>query len=143
MAQKSIEKLYEETLKEYHERYQTPTLHVITKKDDICDGRNTAAVYKRIKIDTIERMNNAMHQRRTTKRILRRVPYTIEPRKFYTVTEVKRFVDDLKSKAGRTIPDYERDVILRTITKGEPYETTFFIDETKELKGQLIWRDVR
>lgn len=138
-----MDKTIESTLKEYRERYQTPALQVITKKDDICDGRSVAAVYKRIKIDTIEQMNNAMHEMCTTKRILRRIPYTIPAQKFYTVRQVERFVDDLRSKAGRTIPDYEIRVILNNITNGEPYDTIFFVDDTKELKGQLIWRDVR
>ena len=52
-------------------------------------------------------------------------------------------MEDLKSKAGRTLEDDEIAIMLRTITKGEPYVMTFLADITEELKEQLKWRDIK
>ena len=121
---------------------EKPLLHIVTKRDDICDGRSVATVMKYYTVKPLKGMMCKDYEIYEG-RILKRIPYTIEPRKFYTITEIKYFVEDLKSKAGRDLTDDEIAVMLRTISKGEPYVMTFLVDVTEELKEQLKWRDIK
>lgn len=131
-----------ETLTSYEEMCNKKMLHIITTKHDICDGRGSATIMKYYKVKPVTEMMSKDYEIHDS-RVLKKTHYTVQPRKFYTVTEVRRFVDDLKSKAGRTLEDDEIAVMLRTITKGEPYTMTFLVDITEELKEQLKWRDIK
>lgn len=131
-----------ETLESYEQMCSKDLLHIITTKHDICDGRGSATIMKYYKVKPVTEMMSKDYEIHDS-RVLKKIPYTITPRKFYTVTEVKRFVEDLKSKAGRTLEDDEIAIMLRTITKGEPYVMTFLADITEELKEQLKWRDIK
>lgn len=67
----------------------------------------------------------------------------IPPRKFYSEDELRTYMAVLNKWAGRTIEDDEMRLLLRYITSGRHYQLVCLVDVTKQLKSELVWKDIK
>jgi len=122
----------------YDEEYKVKLPQVVTTEMDLtgdgCDG----AMMRRVRLtdkETMMRDGYDEHDRKTYEKY----NMTIQPRKFYSETQVENFMRYIRRLAGRTVEGDEMMLLLRTITRGRQYELTCLIDRTEELAGVTKW----
>lgn len=144
-----IIKLLEVTKRENDKEYKIPILNIVTSEIDESvklkgdeDGRrDRVTVMKYYHVRPKEYFEDGRHEEhkgKTYKKHIEKIP----PRKFYSETQVYNYASYLNKIAGRTITSDEMNLLLKTISRGEPYELTCLIDITDEIKGQTVWRTV-
>ena len=145
-----IQRIIERTQAEYNREYLTPILNIVASEidetSDRCDGRNRkpkkVTVMKYYTVRPKEYFTNERykeHKGKTYQRYVR----TLQPRKFYTATEVYDYAKYINKIAGRTLENDEMNLLLKTISRGRQYQLTCLIDRTEEFKGQTMWRDIK
>ena len=118
----------------YDKEYKVKLPQVVTSEID----KGGDAIMRRVRMtdkETMMRDGYDEHNRRTYEGY----NMTIQPRKFYSETEVRNFMRYIRRVAGRKIEGDEMMLLLRTITKGRQYELTCLIDRTEELAGVTKW----
>ena len=118
----------------YDKEYKVKLPQVVTSEID--KGGDT--IMRRVRMTDKERMMRDgydEHDRKTYESY----NMTIQPRKFYSETQVENFMRYIRRIAGRKIAGDEMMLLLRTITKGRQYELTCVIDRTEELKNMTKW----
>lgn len=123
---------------EYEKEYKVKLPQVVTTEIDLTDDGCGGAMMRRVRLtdkETMMRDGYDEHNRKTYERY----NITIQPRKFYSETQVKNFMKYIRRIAGRKIENDEMMLLLRTITKGGQYKLTCLIDRTEELAGVTKW----
>ena len=144
-----IIKLLEVTKRENDNEYKIPILNIVTSeidegvklKGDEDGRRDRVTVMKYYHVRPKEYFEDGRHEEhngKTYKKHIEKIP----PRKFYSKTQVYNYASYLNKIAGRTITSDEMNLLLKTISRGEPYKLTCLIDITDEVKGQTVWRTV-
>ena len=124
--------------KSYDEEYKVKLPQVVTSEIDLTNDGCDGTMIRRVRLtdkETMMRDGYNEHDLETYESY----NITIQPRKFYSETQVENFMKYVRRVAGRKIKDDEIMLLLRTITKGRQYELTCLIDRTKELTGVTKW----
>lgn len=122
----------------YDKEYKVKLPQVVTTEMDLTDDECDGAMMRRVRLtdkETMMRDGYDEHNRKTYESY----NMTIQPRKFYSETQVENFMRYIRRVAGRKIENDEMMLLLRTITKGRQYELTCLIDRTEELAGVTKW----
>lgn len=142
----NIERVIAETQERYNKEYKTPELNIVTtekyKTGDDCDLHNRMTVMKYYTVKPREYYENR-HSERHYGEVYSRASYTVMPRKFYSEAQVWAFLKHIERRAGRTLEDAEKMLMLRTITKGRRYELTCVINRTKEFERETMYKDYK
>ena len=126
--------------------YQEKRLNVVTTVKDLngdtCDGHKRVTVMKYYTVKPKEYYTER-HYEEHNGGTYRMTTVTIKPRRFYEESKLRVFIKYLNKIAGRTICDDEMRLLLRHITNGRQYELTCLINETAELNGTTMWKDIK
>lgn len=123
---------------EYNKEYKVKLPQVVTTEIDLTDDGCDGAMMRRVRLTDKETMVRDGYDEHNLK-TYERYNITIQPRKFYSETQVENFMRYIRRIAGRKIENDEMMLLLRTITKGRQYELTCLIDRTEELAGVTKW----
>lgn len=118
----------------YDKEYKTKEPQVVTIKID--EGGD--ATYRRVRMtDKMRMMRDGYeeHNRKTYESYVE----TIQPKRFYSETQVMTFVKYIRRIAGRTVTDDEMNILLQTVSRGRQYQLTCLVDRTEELVGWNKW----
>lgn len=132
----------DEIQQEYDREYLTKRLNIVTTKDDDCGGRDRVTTMKYYTVRPKEYFTERHYQEHTGKTYEKYIK-TIQPRKFYSETELRNYMALLNRWAGRTLEDDEMRLLLRNITKGRQYDLVCIIDRTEELNKEMVWQDIK
>ena len=123
---------------EYDREYKVKLPQVVTTEvgltDDGCDG----AMIRRVRLTDKETMMRDGYDEHNLK-TYESYDMAIQPRKFYSETQVENFMRYIRRIAGRKIEGDEMMLLLRTSTRGRQYKLTCLIDRTEELAGVTKW----
>lgn len=140
-----IIRLLEETRRENDREYKTPVLNIVTteidERGDGCDGRDRVTVMKYYNVRAKEDFLNGRYEEHKGVTLKKHI-ITLQPRKFYTETEVYDYARYINKIAGRTLESDEMNLLLKTISRGRQYNLTCLIDITDEVKNETVWRTI-
>lgn len=141
-----IQRIMGETQKRYNEEYKSPKLNIVTAEKNItgdgCDGGDRVTVMKYYTVKNREDYEKGNYERHYGE-VYSTGTYTVMPRKFYNEAQVWAFLEHIERRAGRTLEDAEKMLMLRTITKGRRYELVCIIDRTKEFERETMYKDYK
>ena len=123
---------------EYDKEYKVKLPQVVTTEIDLTNDGCDGAMMRRVRLTDKETMVRDGYDEHNWK-TYERYNMTIQPRKFYSETQVENFIRYIRRIAGRKIENDEMMLLLRTITRGRQYELTCLIDRTEELAGVTKW----
>lgn len=109
-----------------------------SKTNDLCDGR----VMKFYKYTSPEHFRNGGYEEHNIA-TYQKVIIDIPPRKFYSVEEIKVFLDITERRAGRRLEMAEKELMLSYITNKQHYELVGLVQITKGQHEMTLFNDIK